>query len=131
MGRNVESGVVQNSRDNDNVDDRIHIARDNKKDASAPNLTIEPAGRPISTQNAIPDIPEKGNPVCAVGECVPPLGESISTDFECFRMLLPDTIHQPARVGNFADEMAGGYINLCEDDMEGDFHAWGRKRYPR
>ena len=47
-----------------------------------------------------------------------PSGESISPDFKILRMLLPDTIRPPSRVANFADEMAGRYINLYDDDWK-------------
>ena len=100
-GPNVEIGALQNSRNENDVDDQIHITHDKGKG---------------------------GNPVCAGGEWAPSppsVGESISTDFRRLRMLLSDSIRQPARGGNFAGEMDWGYINLYDDDLGDDSHDGG------
>ena len=59
----------------------------------------------------------------------PPLGESISKDFKRLQMIVSDSIHQSARVENYAGEMAGIYINIYDDAAEG-ISAKGVKRHP-
>ena len=58
-GRNPKRGVIQNSRNNDTVNDHVDIAHDRGKDHASPNLISAPAGEFISSPNTFPAIPEK------------------------------------------------------------------------
>ena len=58
---------------------------------------------------------------------VDPMGESLSRDFVRMRPLQSDSTHQPARVTNYEDGVAGDYINPYEDALIEDIYLLGEK----
>ena len=68
-----------------------------------------------------------GGPRGGKKRLVGPLGESLAKDSKRARPIPADTIHLPARVTNYEDEMAADFKNIYDDELLGDIYLFGEK----